>query len=1426
MRKLKLLLVLCLVAIAASAGTKTVYLAPGEWNVDGARFALYHFTGETDGPWVDFTDSDGDGIFSATFDDSWASMIICRMNGSTDVNNWDNKWNQTENLSAPASDNLLYTIVNQWAEKASVSTEAFSSLYTKADLLSDGWTQITTISQSDITDKFYVFVADDKDLMLGLANSTKQSSTVAFYQIIRNPALDAKKVWTLEANGGNYAMRNFYSNSRQMQTEWSGSSNDIRWRTNDQKGSISWTGLGLAYADGAWTLTSTQYTRPLGAYNNDTGAATEGKQLGANDAGKGQKFQIYAISRSAYWALAASLATKANPITSVTGLIKNQEIYNNNKEVIPSGWSEETGVRATGNNNRTAGTGLTKLEAWRGSNPLKAHYYQELTDIPEGVYRLTALAGDESGNGGGNIYISNGISEQNKDFTSTGNPGVDETTGTIVSNGTLTIGMRADGNASWVHAEDFRLEYLGKAISNEAVELPGGGAMAKDKWYYFDLPADSKYNLTLTTIGDIVYTTDGSILLEDESTVTDNFSGTSAIDLDEGRYYIKSSSAQSFSIVADVKTYSVGDVTAQSIANGDYLGSLTTLVLTYGDAATNDGDAALTVIGSATAKLKKNGVDVATGTLTANDGAKTLTATFSDVTLVANATDYSIVIPAGAFGYEGESVNTEATVTFNTGLIADGLYYFQKKGTQKYLGRGGRYGTEAVAADLGISFELYVQTDGTYYLKNHDWSLAAATEKYLGFNTTNNDFFTDRSADKLTLVEAEGGYILKTSNNKFATITNITADIDVPYDRVTPTDTEGDAIIWVPISKATYADNIAAVRDAEAAAIAASAGKSAATLAALKTLLADGDVYKGYDVTSSIKNAACTANLDNWTQVKYAENGNKNFDANGTCGEVWDGLGGIKQEISGLTEGIYKVSVHATWRPGGKGSGQNAGNEINTNAWVYANTATSSNLTQLKSWYAGGATIDSRSDMAASDDTYLNDVYVYVSEGETLTIGLASPTKCNGAWLPFFGWSLTYYKTKETITASFVNGKKWANVYAYAWYDDGDPAVERVAGDWPGTELDTPSGSITYNGEDLDVFTYSYTGFDLPEKIIFNDGTLEGAVEGINKTADLTFVDGMRDESMVEFIPVYAVVGSNKAETDKAFFSGIWDAPTITDILTESAGSYSKTYSNLTLDKQTIAFKVIKKAYLEATSAISVSNWYPAGDNVEFDIPVKGKYDITITFNGNEGSPVVTGEATKVSEAVTISDKRWATTVTNSPLDFSRVTEFDAYTATVSDSKVVLTKVDDVQAETGLVLKLKDGEDPATFYVPLAVSSSTDKGSLKFSSTLTYNTWHDNGGENNKFYGLYVNGEGDAQFTLINCSAENEVTIPAQKAFLLLNNGIAQARLEVVFDDETTGISTLNTEDGAERVYNLNGQRVNAPSKGLYIVNGKKVVKK
>lgn len=67
--------------------------------------------------------------------------------------------------------------------------------------------------------------------------------------------------------------------------------------------------------------------------------------------------------------------------------------------------------------------------------------------------------------------------------------------------------------------------------------------------------------------------------------------------------------------------------------------------------------------------------------------------------------------------------------------------------------------------------------------------------------------------------------------------------------------------------------------------------------------------------------------------------------------------------------------------------------------------------------------------------------------------------------------------------------------------------------------------------------------------------------------------------------------------------------------------------------------------------------------------------------------------------------------------------------------------------------------------------------------------------------------------------------IAANKAYLAVPKAEANARNGFTFDDEATGISNVNVNlNDNENCYDLQGRKVSKPGKGLYIVNGKKVV--
>ncbi len=101
---------------------KTLYLRPGtNWLQKGGstnpRFAVYCFgDGEK---WYDMEAVDagcGSGtVYMAEVKATYSNLIFCRMNGSTTENNWDNKWNQTGNLTMPSVEAGVYEVSNtQW----------------------------------------------------------------------------------------------------------------------------------------------------------------------------------------------------------------------------------------------------------------------------------------------------------------------------------------------------------------------------------------------------------------------------------------------------------------------------------------------------------------------------------------------------------------------------------------------------------------------------------------------------------------------------------------------------------------------------------------------------------------------------------------------------------------------------------------------------------------------------------------------------------------------------------------------------------------------------------------------------------------------------------------------------------------------------------------------------------------------------------------------------------------------------------------------------------------------------------------------------------------------------------------------------------------------------------------------------------------
>lgn len=93
-----------------------LYLQPNaNWNADGARFAAYMWN-DGGNNWLDMTLADGEtNVYTVTVPAGYDNIIFVRMNPGAADNNWDNKWNQTDDLKVPTDGTNLYTVPeNTW----------------------------------------------------------------------------------------------------------------------------------------------------------------------------------------------------------------------------------------------------------------------------------------------------------------------------------------------------------------------------------------------------------------------------------------------------------------------------------------------------------------------------------------------------------------------------------------------------------------------------------------------------------------------------------------------------------------------------------------------------------------------------------------------------------------------------------------------------------------------------------------------------------------------------------------------------------------------------------------------------------------------------------------------------------------------------------------------------------------------------------------------------------------------------------------------------------------------------------------------------------------------------------------------------------------------------------------------------------------
>ena len=395
------------------------------------------------------------------------------------------------------------------------------------------------------------------------------------------------------------------------------------------------------------------------------------------------------------------------------------------------------------------------------------------------------------------------------------------------------------------------------------------------------------------------------------------------------------------------------------------------------------------------------------------------------------------------------------------------------------------------------------------------------------------------------------------------------------------------------------------------------------------------------------------------------------------------------------------------------------------------------------------------------------------------------------------------YVAPTTYTAMFKNSIGWDEVYAYA-YTEGEP-VKEYLGAWPGTKLTDVEGTLTI----------SFKATEAPANIIFNNGETG---DGKQQTEDLVFEDGKEYDMVAPvehngteytvndhtiWVQAINYVATNTYEviiTSEEEMTGLggsfWELSTGNADLRE--------HIEVSADKHTITItatsttdpRLYTPLYILTPGEVSFSD-------VVFDW-------IRIDAEGNIVVPA------------TISNYQWATFSSDKALDFTNVADVKAYIVTGAEGSTLTTQQVEgaVAANTGLVLF---SETADTYYIPVAEEGTSYASTNKLVAvTEDTEVGKANDGTN---YVLTVQGD-KVVFAYIDA-----ISAQLKKGQSYLHLDIVEGETPAPFlgfdGTGTTGINSV--ERGAlsvEGCYTLDGRRVAQPTKGLYIVNGKKVLVK
>lgn len=436
--------------------------------------------------------------------------------------------------------------------------------------------------------------------------------------------------------------------------------------------------------------------------------------------------------------------------------------------------------------------------------------------------------------------------------------------------------------------------------------------------------------------------------------------------------------------------------------------------------------------------------------------------------------------------------------------------------------------------------------------------------------------------------------------------------------------------------------------------------------------------------------------------------------------------------------------------------------------------------------------------------------------------------------------------TSGTIRVAFTDpSNKWAQSHFHIYVFGTSTGHNDTT--FPG--VDVTANTVTINGatyyyRDFPIATYG-TGFKV---IAVNDdgnGGSQSQSEDLNWCYDRTSITGDTYYSLKD---EWDTSDHRKAELREMYYIADYENSGKVQLINQSGTDFSVSFNTADFQKFVVANSYAFKD--DATLDFTANNSYPGNiyrpnSQKELDF---SNYDLTITNEGTDGKD-------------TNMDRWWnagywdASSLTDIDIDMSFVIEnwrtksgstlsihpsFERTLPAAAEGYATFSSTYDVTVPSGLTASYASAVSDGKITWANVTTIKAGKGALlQGTAGSTYRftpaTDADNGTDmmeaipdevqltNPSGYYAYILSKVNNKLGFYKVNSNGGSWVNPGTAYLKVP--VSAAREFYLFgDDELTSINAVENVKMEGQAYNLNGQRVAQPTKGLYIVNGKKVI--